>query len=175
MTSATLVKWLPALGAIAVVVGWVRISLLFRARAMRAFAGRWHLRYVGPAAFSWRLLFARTVRPPVPIPFSLDWMARDVKQVWNVIDGQQSGMPVLIFDAYVGASKGAYRTFLATKTSQSPFGIDKRRDCVAQSNGWTILIRVPYFFEVPWATWSMDIPYLECCLNTLQVGSGVGG
>ena len=154
MAFVTLLKWLPALGAVALVVGCVRISLLFRARAMRAFAGRWHLQYLGPTTFSWRLLFARTMRPPVPIPFSLDWMAKDVKQIWNVIEGQQSGVPILIFDAYVGASKGAYRTLFATKTEQSPLGIDTRRDCVAQSNGWTILARVPFFLEVPWATWA---------------------
>ena len=175
MTTETLLHWLPALGAIAVVGGGVRTSLLFRARAMRAFAERWHLQYVGPATFSWRLLFAKSMRPPVPIPFSLDWMAKEIKQIWNVVEGQQSGVPVLIFDAYIGASKGSYRTFFATKTEDRPFGIDTRRDCVVQSNGWTILIREPFLLEISWATWSMGIRHLEQRLSNLRVGSGVSG
>jgi hypothetical protein len=173
MTTVTIVKWLPALGAIAVIVGCVRMSLLFRARAMRAFAERWHLQYVGPAAPSWQLLLARTIEPSVPIPFSLDWTAKGVKQIWNVIEGQQSGVQLLIFDAYLGASKGSYRTFFATKTKQTPVGLDTRRDCVVQSNGWTILVRAPFPLEVPWATWSMNIRYLEDRLDTLRVGFGV--
>jgi hypothetical protein len=169
MATVTLLKWLPALGAIAVIMGYVRMSLLFRTRAMRAFAERWHLQYVGPATPSWQLLLARTIKPSVPIPFSLDRTAKDVKQIWNVIEGQQSGVQVLIFDAYVGTSKRSYRTFFAAKTKQTPVGLDTRRDCIVQSNGWTILIRAPFPLEVPWATWSMNIRYLERHLSTLRV------
>jgi len=102
-------------------------------------------------------------------------MEREVKQIWNVIEGQQSGVQVLIFDAYIGASKGSFRTFLAIKSEHSPFGMDTRRDCIVQSNGWMILIRVPFPLEVPWATWSMGIRNLERCLNALRAGSGVCG
>ena len=140
---------------------------------MRAFAERWHLQYVGPSAFSWRLMFSK-VRPAIPILLPLAWWeASKIRQVWNVIEGQQNGVSVLIFDAYIGGSKGCYRTFLASKTEQNPFRIDALRDYMVQSIGWTILYRVPFPLEVPWATWSMGIQRLEEHLNTLQVGSGL--
>jgi hypothetical protein len=168
-----LLKFLPALAAVALVVGLVRTSLLFRARAMRALAARRGLQYVGPTAFKWRLPFPK-IRPPVPIPFPLGWWpANEMRQVWNVIEGQQGGVPVLIFDSYIGGVKGVYRTFFACKAEQNPFEVNKSRDHVIQSHGWTILYRVPFPLEVPWATWSMGIQRLDDHLNTLRVGSGV--
>lgn len=168
----TLLKFLPALaGVILVVVGLVRLSLLFRARAMRSFAARWGLEYVGPSAFRWRLA---KIRPPVNIPFSLSWWpANEIRQVWNVVEGQQSGVPVLIFDGYVGGGRGVYRTFFACKSEQNPFEMDSLRDHVVHLLGWTIVYRVPFPLAVPWATWSMGIHRLNGHLNTLRVGSGV--
>ncbi len=170
----TLLKFLLVLAAvIAAAVGVVRISLHFRARAMRAFAARWGLQYVGPAALRWRLPFK--IKPPVLIPFPLAWWpANEIRQVWNVIEGQQNGVPVLIFDSFIGGGRGAYRTFFACKTEQNPFEVDRLRDTVIQSHGWTIVYRVPFPLEVPWATWSMGTQCLDDHLNRLAVGSGTG-
>ena len=53
IAAVILLKFLPALAAVAVADGLVRISLLFRAHAMRAFAARWGLQYIGPPLFTW--------------------------------------------------------------------------------------------------------------------------
>jgi hypothetical protein len=47
----TLLKFLPALAVLTLIVGVVRISLMFRARAMGALAARWGLHYIGPPRF----------------------------------------------------------------------------------------------------------------------------
>lgn len=171
----TLLKFLPALAVLTLIVGVVRISLMFRARAMRALAARCGLRYIGPPAFRWwGFPPVPKISPPVPLPFSLAWWpANKIRQVWNVIEGQQEGVSVLVFDSFIGIGKsGVYRTFFACKTEQSPFGIDTSPDRVVQSGEWVILHRVPPFLEVPWATWTMGIQRLEDHLNKLRVGSG---
>jgi hypothetical protein len=175
-----LLKFLPVLVAVALVVGLVRISLLFRTRAMRAFAARWGLKYIGPSTFTWRFargrswLTLRKIKPPIPIPFSVAWWpASEIRQVWNVIEGQQGEVSVVIFDSVIEGYNDVYRTFFACKTEQNPFEIDKLRDTVVHSHGWTILYRVPFPLLVPWATWSMSIQRLDDHLNALRVGSGM--
>ena len=176
----TLLQFFPALAIVALVVGVVRISLLFRARAMRAFAARWGLQYIGPSAFTYRLASGRTwltlrkIKPPVAIPFSLAWWpGNQIRQVWNVIEGQQSGVPVLIFDSFIEGYHDVYRTFLACKTEQNTFEIEKLGNNVVHSHGWTIVYRVPFPLLNPLATWSMSVRSLVDYLNTLRVGSGV--
>ena len=175
-----LLRFLTVLATVALLIVFVRISLLFRARAMRAFAARWGLQYIGPSAFTWRFargrlwVTLRRTEPPVPFPFSLTWwQGNEIWQVWNVIEGQQSGVSVLIFDSFIEGYKDVYRTFLACKTEQNPFEIHKLRENVVHSHGWTILHGVPFPLVVPWATWSMSIKRLDDHLNTLRVGSGV--
>jgi hypothetical protein len=171
-----LLKFLPVLAVLALIVVVIRVSLMFRARAMRAFAARWGLRYVGPPAFKWwGFPPMPKIRPPIRVPFSLDWWpANKLRQVWNVIEGQQDGVSVLIFDSFIGIGKaGVCRTFFACKTEQSPFGTDASSGRVVHSHGWTIFYRSPRFLEAPWATWSMGIRRIEDHLNQLRVGSGV--
>jgi hypothetical protein len=176
----TLLKFLPALGVIALIVGLVRISLLFRAREMRAFAARRGLQYIGPSAFTWgfawgrKWLTLRKIKPPVLIPFSLAWWpANEIRQVWNVIEGQQDGVSVVIFDSVIEGYRDVYRTFLACKTEQNPFEIDEFRDRVVHSHGWTIIYQVPYPLLSPWRTWSMSIHRLDDHVDTLRVGLGM--
>lgn len=176
MAAVTLLKFLPALAALALIVVAIRVSLMFRARTMRAFAARRGLRYIGPPAFKWwGFPPVPKIRPPVPVPFSLDWWpANKLRQVWNVIEGQQEAVSVLIFDSFIGIGKaGVYRTFFACKAEQSLFGTDNPRDRIVHSHGWTILYRSPRFLEVPWATWSMGIKRLEDHLSKLRVGSSM--
>lgn len=171
-----LLKFLPAFAVLTLIVGVVRVSLMFRARAMRALAVRWGFRYIGPPAFRWwGFPPVPKIRPPVPVPFSLAWWpANKIRQVWNVIEGQQEGVSVLIFDSFIGIGRaGVYRTFFACKTEQSPFGTDTSPDRVVQSHGWTILYRVPRFLEAPWATWTMGIKRLDNYVKELRVRSGL--
>jgi|SRR5579883_548252 len=134
------------------------------------------LRYIGPSAFRWwGWPPVPKISPPFPVPFSLDWwLANKLGQVWSVIEGQQEGVSVLIFDSFIGIGKaGVYRTFFACKTEQSFFGTDTPPDRVVHSHGWTILYRSPRFLETPWATWSMGIRHIEDHLNNFRAGSGV--
>lgn len=173
-------KFFLVVAILTLVVGLVRISVMFRARAMRALAARWGLQYIGPSAFTWGFVWGRgwltlrKIKPPVPIPFSLAWWpGNEIRQMWNVIEGQQGGMSVVIFDSFIEGYHDVYRTFFACTAEQNPFEIDKLRDKVVHSHGWTILYRVPFPLLVPWATWSMSIKRIDDHLNTLRAGAGV--
>jgi hypothetical protein len=175
-----LLKFLPAFAAVGLVVGVVRISLMYRARAMRDLASRWGLQYFGPSAFRWRYSFGphflslTKIEPAVPVPFSLGWWpANEIRQIWNLIEGQQGGVSVVVFDCFIGEGRGMYRTFFACKTEDNLFVVDKRRDRVIHSDGWTILHRTPFPLEVPWSTWSIGIQRIEDHLSKLLLGSGL--
>src|ERR1700674_955006 len=103
---------LPALAPLTLIFGFVKLLLFFRANAMRALASRWGFQYIGPPALRlWSLWFRSSpeIRPPLPVSFSLaGYPANRITAVWNVIEGQQSGVSVLIFDSYLGKVKGTY-------------------------------------------------------------------
>lgn len=144
---------------------------MFRARAMRTLAARWGFQYIGPPGFSWGFPSLPKIRPPLPVSFSLDWYpANKIRQVWNVIEGQQSGVSILIFDGLFGKGKGTYCTFVACQTEKNPFGTDTALDRVIQSRGWTALYRIP-LLQTPWGTWTMSTQRLEDHLNKLRAGS----
>jgi hypothetical protein len=165
----TLLKFLPALAALTLIFGVVTILLMFRARAMRALAVKWGFQYIGPSAFRWGFPSLPKIKPPLPASFSLAWYPADeIRQVWNVIEGQQSGMSVLIFDSLIGKGRGTYCTFIACQTERNPFGVDTWSDRVIQSGGWRVLYRVPSLQILPW---TMGIQRLDDYVNKLQVGS----
>lgn len=113
--------------------------LKFRARAMRALAARWGFQYIGPPASRWFSPTHPKISPPLPVWFSLAChpYGSRIRQVWNVIEGQQNGVSLLIFDSIIGEGKGVYCTFIACQTEQNPFGTDTSPDRVLQSGGWT--------------------------------------
>ncbi len=84
-----------------------------------------------------------------------------------MIEGQQGGLSVLIFDSIVGEGRGMYCTFFACRTEQNPFGMHIAPDRVIQSHGWTVLFRVR-FIQVPW---TIGVRSLEDHLNKLGVGA----
>jgi hypothetical protein len=100
---------------------------------------------------------------------STRWLVHDrrIRQVWNVVEGHQSGLSVLIFDIILGEGRGMYCTFFACQTEQNPFGIDIAPDRVIQSHGWTALFRVR-FLQIPW---TMGVQRLDDHLNKLRIGS----
>jgi hypothetical protein len=161
-----LLKYLPAVAVVALVVGSVAILFMFRARSMRAFAARWGFKYIGPSAPSfWGFRNFRKIKPPVPLPHACH-LVGEIRQAWNVIEGQQNGTSVLIFDSVIGGR--TYCTFLACQTEQNPFGMDTSPDRIFQSGGWTVLCRVRWLQIIPQ---TMSIQRLEYHVNKLRFGS----
>jgi hypothetical protein len=166
-----LLKFLLVLAPVSLIFGVVRILLMSRARWMRALAARWAFQYIGPSTFRWGFPSLPKIKLPVPVPFSLDWYpANEIRQVWNVIEGRQSGVSVLIFDCAAGEGKGTHcRTLIACQTEQHPFGTDTPRHRIIQSDGWTALYRIP-FLNTPWP-WTLSTSRLDDYVSKLGVGS----
>ncbi|MFY9683165.1 MAG: hypothetical protein WA424_06565 [Candidatus Sulfotelmatobacter sp.] len=160
-----LLKFLPAVAVVVLLFGTVTILFVFRARSMRALAAKWGFKYVGPRAPSFRgFRDFRKVKPPVPLPHACD-LAGEIRQAWNVIEGQQNGVRVLIFDSVIWGR--TYCTFIACQREQNPFGMDSSPDRVIQSGGWTVLYRVRWLQIIPR---SMSIQRLDDYVNKLRFG-----
>ena len=158
----------------ALVVGYLKILMFVRAKQMRAFAAQRGFQYIGPPTLGfWKVWvsYSRKVKLPFPASFSLrGYPIDEIRQVWNVIEGQQSGVLLLIFDSFVrGGKAGWYCTFIAYQTQRNPFGTHTSRNCVVQRDGWTLCYRIP-FLKTPWP-WTMGINRLDDYVNKLQVGS----
>ena len=166
-----LLEFLPVLAVVALVFGVTKIFYVFRARAMRAFASSWGLRYAGPAAPKWWNPFHNhKIIPPLPGWFSMAFhpSGRRITQVWNLIEGHQNGVSVVIFDSILGAGRGsAPCTIIACETEQNPFGLVSSPDRVIQSGGCTIVHGV-WFLHF---SWTMGIRRLEHYVQALRVGS----
>lgn len=165
-----------ALVVAAVLSVCLKILMFVRAKHMRVLAARWGFRYIGPPALRFSRVWFSTsheVRPPLPASFSLrGYPLGDIRQVWNVIEGRQNGVLLLIFDSFVrGGKAGGYCTFIACQTQQNPFGTDTSRNRVIQTGGWTVFYRIP-FLQAPWP-WTMGIQRLDDYVNKLQAGSGL--
>lgn len=163
-----LFKYLSVLAGLAAIVGGLKVFYIFRSRAMRDLAAKWGLRYIGPAAPKWWNPSHPKISPPLPAYFSVACPpGRPFRQVWNVIEGQQDGVPVRIFDSVVGAYKGgAPCTYIACQTEQNPFGMLASSDRVTQKHGWTFLYGVWFLFF----SWTMGIRRLDNHLSKLRGG-----
>jgi hypothetical protein len=166
IAAVTLLKFLPAVTVVALLVAFVTILFVFRARSMRALAARRGFKYVGPRAPSF-LGFRNfpKVKPPVALPRACH-LVGEIRQAWNVIEGQQNGVSVLIFDSVICGR--TYCTFIACQTEQNPFGMDISPDRLTQSGGWTVLYRVRWFQIIPQ---TMSIKRLDDHVNALRFGS----
>lgn len=165
----TLLKFGQLLALLTLIFGLVRIIHMFRARAMRGLAARWGFKYLGPPAP--RLLNPShpKISPPLPVGFSRACQPSGmrIRQVWNVIEGQQSGTSVLIFDGVIGEYKGgAPCTVIARQTEKNPFGIVSSPDRLIQSHGWTFVHGVWFL----WFSWTMGRKRLDEHLKKLQGG-----
>ena len=154
---------------VALALSAVRTVHIFRARSMRALAARRGFRYIGPSAppkWWWN--------PPYPVvgPSLPAWISRfrpsghRMRQVWNVIEGQQNGVSIIIFDSIVGDYRGGQPcTLVACRTEQqSPFGTLTSADRIVQSHGWTVLHGAWFL----WFSWTMGAKRIESHLNGLQ-------
>jgi hypothetical protein len=167
MTTATALNLLPAVATLLLILSAVRIFRVLRGRAMRALAVKWNFQYVGPPAppnWLWNPPNPK-IDPPLP-----PWISRfspggRIRQVWNVIEGQQNGISVFIFDAVIGEYKGGKPcTVIACRTEQNPFRIVTSSDQVVQSHGWTVLYGVSFL----WFSWIMSIKRIDVHLNKLR-------
>lgn len=162
-----LLKFLPVLAGLALIVGVLRVFYVFRSRAMRDLAARWGFQYVGPPAPNWRSPIHPTICHPVPGWFSEVYISgRQIRQVFNVIEGQQSGVSILIFDSVVGRRGGTACTLMACQTEGSPFGMVISPDRVIHSRGWTILHGIWFLYLF---SWTMGIRRLDSHLKKLQI------
>lgn len=165
-----LLKCLLLVAAVALLQGALRIMHMFRAQAMRALATRWGFQYIGPPAPKWWNPLHLHISPPLPV-----WLhdfypsGRQIRQVWNAIEGHQNGVSVLIFDSVVGQRGGQPCTLVACQTEQNPFGLVKSADRVIQLHGWTVLHGVWFL----WFSWEMGIKRLDNYVKELRVRSAL--
>jgi hypothetical protein len=147
---------------VAAALGAVRIMHFFRARAMRRFASRRGLRYIGPTAPpQWWFI---TSRPKIPSPLP-GWISRlGISQAWNIIEGKDNGTSVFVFDGISGGFRGQPCTYIACQTEQSPFGMSTSVEPVIQMHGWTVLHGVWFL----WFSWLMGIGRLDRHFNNLR-------
>ena len=165
-----LVSFFPVLAALTLVLGGTKIFWAFRGRAMRAFAARCGFRYIGPEAPKWRNPRHSDFRGTLPMWFSLTDhpSGRPLRQVWNVIEGCQNGISVLIFHSILGDGRGsAPCTFIACQAEQDPFGITTSPVRAIQSSGCIVLHGV-WFLGV---SWIMGIKRIDEYVSRLRVGS----
>lgn len=158
----------------AVLLACLKTFMFIRAKRMRALAARWGFQYIGPSVLRFSKLWfssSHEVSPPLPASFSLrGYPIENIRQVWNVIEGHQNGVLLLIFDSFLkGGKAGWYCTFIARQTEQNPFGTDTSRNRVIQTGGWTVFYRIP-FLQTPWP-WTMGIQRLDDYVKRSQVGS----
>jgi hypothetical protein len=148
----------------------VRIVHMLRARAMRALAARWGFHYIGPPAPKWWTSSDPKVRPPLPVWFSQAChpCGRRITQVWNLVEGQQNGISILVFDSVLGEGRGsAPCTLIACETEQNPFGVVSPPDRAIQSHGCTVVHGVWFL----WFSWTMGLKRLDDYMSKLRAGS----
>jgi hypothetical protein len=147
---------------LAAALGALRTLYFFRARAMRRFASRWGLQYIGPAAPpQW---WFNTSRPIIPSPLP-GWISRlGISQAWNIIEGKNNGTSLFVFDGLSEGFRSQPRTCIAYHTEQSPFGMSTPAEPVTQMRGWTVLLGV-WFLGF---SWLMGIGRLDRHLSNLR-------
>jgi hypothetical protein len=159
MTGVTLLKI--AL-VVVVILGALRIMYFLRARAMRRLASRWGFRYIGPTAPPQWWWNTSSPKIPAPLPGRLHHLG--ISQAWNVIEGENNGAPVFIFDGLSQGFRSQPCTYIACQTEQSPFPMTTSVEPVIQIRGWTVLHGVWFL----WFSWLMGIGRLDRHLGYLM-------
>ena len=157
--AVTLLKVALLIGAI---LGAVRILHYFRARAMRRFALKWDLRYIGPTAPpQW---WFNTSRPKIPSTLPRRFFQLGISQAWNIIEGEKNGTTVFVFDGISAGAKTQPCTYIACQTVESPFPITTTVEPVVQIREWTVLSGVWFL----WFSWFMGMRRLNRHLRYLR-------
>ena len=168
---AVVIPLILVLSGVLLVIGLSRTFYLLRERAMRAFAARWGFQYIGPLAPKWRHPSHIKIDPPLPVWISSFHVSgRPIRQIYNVIEGQENGKSILIFDSIIGEKRGsAPCTFIVYQSEQNPFGMVTSRERVIQSHGCTVLHGVWFL----WVSWPMSIKKITAYVDELRTGSSV--
>jgi hypothetical protein len=169
IAAVILFRFFQVLAGIGFVLGAVRLFHVLRGRAMRVLAARWGFQYIGPSAppsWLWNPAHFK-VSHPLPAWLSSFYPSgRRIRQVWNVIEGQQNGVSILLFDCIVGEYKGGTPcTVIVCLTEQNPFGTVESTDRLTQSHGWTVLHGVWFL----WFSWLMSFQRLNNHLDALRL------
>lgn len=156
--------------------GFLWANFTLRARSMRSLAAKWRFEYVGPASPKLEfLVYMPKIKPLLPFPLK-GGRLNDVRQVWNVIEGERGGIRIRIFDGlfWLGfGDRSQYCTFIACETERNPFGCDAashrvfQKERISQSAGWTILRHEPIILINPFTTWTMSTRRIETHLSNL--------
>ncbi len=147
---------------VAGILGALRIMYFFRARAMRRFASRWDLQYIGPTVppqWWWN-----TARPRIPAPLPGRFSGLGISQAWNIVEGKNNGTSVFIFDGLSVGFRSQPCTYITCQTERSPFTMTTSVEPVIQIRGWTVLQGVWFL----WFSWLMSIGRLDKHLSNLR-------
>jgi hypothetical protein len=167
MTPVITVPLLFVVAMVSLILCVVPIIHMLRARAMRAFAIRLGFRYIGPPLPPkwWWNPSHLEIGPSLP-----GWISHfhpcgeRIRQVWNVIEGEQNGALTFIFDGIVGYRGGHPCTLIACQTEQNPFGMITSADRIVRSYGWTVLHGVWF----GWFSWTMGIRRIDSHVKGLR-------
>jgi hypothetical protein len=168
----TLPDIFPAVAAVALVFGVSASMFIFRARVMRMFATRCGFQYRGPVMPKLGFPSLPKFRSPfLPASVHLNvYPANQIRQIWNVIEGQHGGVSLLIFDSIIGTGKGTCATFIAWHSKQNPFGNNTSTETAINLGEWTGIYRIPWLQVLPW---TMSIRRVDHHLDKLRLGSTV--
>jgi hypothetical protein len=133
---------------------------------MLALAARLDFQYIGPPAP------ARWLNPPAGRtgPRLPSWVVNAnpcgfaVRQVWNVMEGQRNGMPILVFDAIYGSKGGQPFTAIVCQTERNPFQGVSTGDHVYQAHRWAVLRGV----EILGFSWTMRVKRIGNHISNLD-------
>ncbi|HEY9125634.1 MAG TPA: hypothetical protein VIM62_00825 [Acidobacteriaceae bacterium] len=131
-----------------VVFLYVHIPYRLRARAMRELAQRWGLSYTRGMPFRWPWTKGRRL----PAGFNVRGHPTNlVRYSWNVLEGELSGVRVLIFDSVIGQAKtrGSYCTIVAVRTKQNLFTVRVKPENISVGQEWSLLYR-RRFWQIGW-------------------------
>ena len=138
---------LPVAALLALAYGTFRTLRFFRDRDMKALAAKWGFTYKSRA---------------LPESFQMHcYPANCIMTAWNVIEGQQNGVRILIFDSTMGEVKGVYCTFVATTGPKSVFMAEVAGEKVVEASGWSAVYR-KRFLQIPW---TLSVSRIEHRLN----------
>ena len=161
------IKFLSEIGVLVLAIVWWWANMMFRARAMRALAGRRGFRYLGPTRPKWAGL--PKIKPRLPI--ARNWYpANEIRQVWNVIEGEQDGVPILIFDSVFGPfgwNTYEFCTFLACQAQENPFEKDLAGEHTLRTREWRVLYCTRYCVG-NFRYWTIRVPRLEHQLDLVR-------
>jgi hypothetical protein len=132
-------------------------SKRYRAEAIRAFAIRSGMHYIGDA---------------IPKPLTLQGTPfYHASKVWNVIDGEPRGTRIMAFDCRVGVGKQSWRrTIIAVEGDGDAFGVMPDMT-IDRSGRWAILYRPKdsiFSFRLAGLT---PVEELGANLNAVIIGS----